>query len=888
MSDSSSFVTRLIAAYARLVVAFPGRFLAGVIALGVVTGWLTSKLTIESDQLALISQDLPEVKAVKRVIDMVGGTGYLQFALRSDDKATMKRVSDDLVERMKAAKQPDGTPWVRFITYKVPVDFIQENMVLFIRTEDLEEGRKRIMAYLKDQLRRANPFFIEIKKTEPVKLDMEDLIQKYSSVGKKSIRDDYYISDDGKMVLMLVKPMWNSTDLQKTEKFVEFLTGLTYDATPPPKLEAKGLIGESAKATGVKLLEDYEAMGDAQTVYFGFSGSYKTALDDSYAIQQSLDDVLLLALAGIAFFTIVFFRKVFPTFLVLSGVVMGTVYTMGFAKLAFGELNMITSIIAAIIMGFGIDFGLHFTFRTRIELGLGKGYEQAVHDALINAGRPALVAAVVTAGSFFVLLVSEFRGFSQFGLLAGVGTFLTGACLFAWSPSILLLLGRKDPTWPEKLIGKMTPPSESMQSGVTRIPAPKLVLAICTAVVLAVCAFAVPWSDEPLPKDRKATLLEKLKAGITFNYNTRALVPPGQPAIRLQDEIADRFKISSDPIAIPTATVEEAKEVWDALVKDPSTDFMPDAEKWNTVDQVVSVYSFVPPPKVAEANAKILAEWKAELEAMEIKVESLPPEMQDKAGFFMKVLEKKPFDVTGVPEVYAANFRSLPTTKPENQGWLTFLYPKVSLWDNKNLVAFAKQTKVIRTASGKEYHGAGLALLYAQLAEIVLKDGKLTVLLAAIWILVMHYLDFRSVKLAAASVIPLIVGMVMLLGIMSLIGEKLNFMNLVMMPILLGFGVSHGLYLLHRFLEGTPPLVALRSVGAAVASSTLTTIAGFGSLLAAQHYGLQSIGLVAMIGLGTTLLVSFTVLAAVLQVIHDAQPARVPAPAATGGAAAAK
>jgi predicted RND superfamily exporter protein len=71
----------------------------------------------------------------------------------------------------------------------------------------------------------------------------------------------------------------------------------------------------------------------------------------------------------------------------------------------------------------------------------------------------------------------------------------------------------------------------------------------------------------------------------------------------------------------------------------------------------------------------------------------------------------------------------------------------------------------------------------------------------------------------------------------------------------------------------------LRSVGAAVASSTLTTVAGFGSLLAAQHYGLQSIGLVAMIGLSTTLLVSFTVLAAVLQVIYDAQRRESAAPA---------
>ena len=58
--------------------------------------WGTSKLTINSNQLDLISQDLPEVKEVKRVIDMVGGSGYLMLALRSYDEATLKRVADDL------------------------------------------------------------------------------------------------------------------------------------------------------------------------------------------------------------------------------------------------------------------------------------------------------------------------------------------------------------------------------------------------------------------------------------------------------------------------------------------------------------------------------------------------------------------------------------------------------------------------------------------------------------------------------------------------------------------------------------------------------------------------------------------------------------------------
>jgi hypothetical protein len=133
----------------------------------------------------------------------------------------------------------------------------------------------------------------------------------------------------------------------------------------------------------------------------------------------------------------------------------------------------------------------------------------------------------------------------------------------------------------------------------------------------------------------------------------------------------------------------------------------------------------------------------------------------------------------------------------------------------------------------------------------------------------MHFADFRSVPLALASVIPLTVGLGMMLGFMSIFDLRLNFMNIIILPILLGFGVSHGLYLLHRFLEGTSPVVALRSVGAAVASSTLTAVSGFAALLAAGHNGLRSMGTVACIGLITTLVVSFTVLAAVMQLLHD-------------------
>ncbi|MDY7227527.1 efflux RND transporter permease subunit [Hyalangium rubrum] len=842
MSTSSHPPNRFSLAYASFMVRRPGVVLLVILALLAASVWGASKLTINSNQLDLISQELPEVKEVKRIIDMVGGSGYLMLALRGSDEPTLKRVADDLAAQIQADKEN-----VRFLTYKLPVEFVQENMVLFVKTEDLAEGKRRIMAYMKDQLRRSNPFYIELKKTEPVKLELQDLIDKYSSVGKKSIRDDYYISQDRKMMMMLIKPMWDTNELGKSKAYVE---KLTQDLAEYSK----------TNAAGVKLVEDYDLMGDAKTVAYGFTGSYKTAVDDSYAIEESLGPVAVIAFLAILAITIAFFRKWAPTVIVVSGMVIGTLITMGFTYATVGELNMITSILGGILMGFGIDFGIHFIFRTRLELGAGKPYDVAIRDAIINAGRPALVSAVVTAGSFMVLMVSDFRGFSQFGFLAGCGTLILGFTLFAWSPALLALAGRINPTLPQRLIGVMQPPAATNASGKeVRFPRPRLLLGVSTVIVVLVCAAAVPWnSSDPAP-GQKLSFFERIQRGVGFNYNTRALIPEGQPSVRLQDEISARFQISSDPIAVYTKTLEEAKQVYEELTGHP--------EKYKSIDQVVSIYTFVPPPEIAKANRKILDEWEEELK--EIDVAALPPEMQEKAALFKKMLSAQPFDVHGVPDIYANQFRHLPTTKPENHGYLTFIYPSVDLWDGKLMLQFADETSIIKTADGKEFRAAGAAQLYARLARIVLADGKLTVLLVSLWILVMHFADFRSVPLALASVIPLTVGLAMMLGFMSLFDLRLNFMNIIILPILLGFGVSHGLYLLHRFLEGTSPVVALRSVGAAVASSTLTAVAGFAALLAAKHNGLKSMGLVATIGLFTTLVVSFTVLAAVMQLLHD-------------------
>src|SRR5688572_2732022 len=116
MASKHSLLTRILESYARFMVRFPGLVLIVLLVLGIISGFLASKLRIESDQLKLISQDLQEVKDVNRVVDMVGGAGYLMLAIRGTDEKKLKETSEGVAKFLNEDKEN-----VRFVTYKVPV-----------------------------------------------------------------------------------------------------------------------------------------------------------------------------------------------------------------------------------------------------------------------------------------------------------------------------------------------------------------------------------------------------------------------------------------------------------------------------------------------------------------------------------------------------------------------------------------------------------------------------------------------------------------------------------------------------------------------------------------------------------------------------------------------
>jgi hypothetical protein len=80
-----------------------------------------------------------------------------------------------------------------------------------------------------------------------------------------------------------------------------------------------------------------------------------------------------------------------------------------------------------------------------------------------------------------------------------------------------------------------------------------------------------------------------------------------------------------------------------------------------------------------------------------------------------------------------------------------------------------------------------------------------------------------------------------------------------------GIGVTNGIHILNRFAEERTPSILAKSTGKAVLVSGLTTIAGFGSLMLAEHQGIASLGFVMSVGVAACMIAALTFLPALLR-----------------------
>ncbi len=107
------------------------------------------------------------------------------------------------------------------------------------------------------------------------------------------------------------------------------------------------------------------------------------------------------------------------------------------------NLDMITMLIASIVIGLAVDDTIHFMYNFRRYYQQSGDLNMAVENTLMTAGRAMLTTSVVLSLGFFIFMFAEMNIFFYFGLLAGSAVLLALSADLLLAPALMTLVVKK-------------------------------------------------------------------------------------------------------------------------------------------------------------------------------------------------------------------------------------------------------------------------------------------------------------------------------------------------------------------------------------------------------------------------------------------------------------
>jgi len=666
------------------------------------------------------------------------------------------------------------------------------------------------------------------------------------------------------------------------EMYITFGGGRLYLVTAHAKNEA--LVGDAVERLRV-LVE--ETKREVPGVSVGVTGEPVLEFDE---MAQSQVDTTVATIVSLVLVLIIFIYGYAESGRPLKAnavLVVGLVYTMGFTTLTVGHLNILTITFAPMLIGLAIDFGAHLVARFEEELRHGKSEREAIMLAMVNTGQGIFTGAATTAGAFFAMGITNFKGIQEMGIIAGGGLLICLVPMMTLLP-VLLLRGKQN------IIDHVAPPVDRRER-IERIwlnrPAAVLVV---TAVlcVLSVARFGKVHFDYNLLNMQSAGLPAVVFEHKLINTASNSVLFGAVVATNLQQAAQLEQKLTNLTTVANVRSMSQflAEDATPklALIRQVKADAGAvqfaklDLQPANVPELLQVLFSFQGFVGAAEnvvkteGDAKLAGQFKSLKEAVQawrnVLVAAPPAQAAAQTAQYQQALLddlQDTFTTLASQEASALRAEDLPAPLRNRfigvtGKYLLQVFPKSDVWQREPQEAFVKELRSV----DPNVTGTPVQLLeYTTL----LKDSYIE----AAWyataaIALMVFLHFRSLVCVVLSLLPVAIGTVWMVGFMGWFGIPFNPANIMTLPLVVGIGVTNGIHILNRFGEEKNPSILARSTGLAVLVSGLTTIAGFGSLILAKHQGIESLGYVMAVGTVTCMAAALTFLPAVLQLLLKA------------------
>lgn len=778
--------------------------LAIALFVSVISGYYASRLTqnLKTDFADLLPEDYVSVRQLRKIQSRAGGIGPLMILITGDDL-------DQCIEFMYVlADSLENNPLVTSVTRHNYRGFISQYRLLYMDLEDLREIRDRLEDFLDQKRLEQSPLYFALDDEDSAELDIADIVARYNGSQQEidaattsEYDRTYYLTAEGNGVILRLYPTGVITDIQFSQQLLDSLEHTI--ATINPK-------------------------SFHPSIEYAFEGPFTTGAGQMKIIMDDLRSTATFSLVAVMVLISLYFRQIIACFLVGLPLLMGLTWTFGVTYLVIGSLNMITVGLFAILFGLGIDFGIHIFARYREARRRGQPVEESLTETIVHTGSALTTTAVTTSVAFYSLLITDFKGFSEFGFIVGTGILFSLVAMLVVCPALMVLSERVHLLRLQE--HRVVP--HLLKRG--RFPFPRM-------SILLAAGFTV-------------YSLVHVRS-IEFEYDFSRLRPRIPVENKDQEgSLPQTMREDRSPAIVLTETPEEAAAVVASVEKSKAA--LGDA---STVQSVYSVWSFLPQEQDEKLAAigqidSLLANVDGLLSQSErARVDSVRPYLAvQRVG-----MEDMPADITN-------RFLS----KDGEVLNFVVINASVALRDGLNAIRFADEISTVTTETGSTYHASSSHVIIADMLRIMLDDSVLAVVLTLTIVALILYLDLRRVTDTLLVLSPLLTALIWISGAMHLFGIRLNLYNMIAFPTVIGMGIDNGVHIFHRYREtghGSLRLV-LRTTGVALLAATLTTMVGFAGLIPATHPALTSIGILSLIGLACCFVASVTLLPALLQI----------------------
>jgi predicted RND superfamily exporter protein len=145
------------------------------------------------------------------------------------------------------------------------------------------------------------------------------------------------------------------------------------------------------------------------------------------------------------------------------------------------------------------------------------------------------------------------------------------------------------------------------------------------------------------------------------------------------------------------------------------------------------------------------------------------------------------------------------------------------------------------------------------MVEVIHDDFNIAVWISSLFVLIILLISFRNILTALLSFLPMVLSWFMVQGYMYIFGLEFNLINIIISTFIFGVGVDYSIFIMEGLLSeartGNRDILTWHKI--AIFFSAVILVMVVASLLFAVHPAIRSIGLITLIGMASTIMISY-------------------------------